>query len=213
MPRLKASFHCSRHEERAITFRHITRSADRPVPEPPKISLDALVHQPDLAQELDDAEIRDALKQIAERTSALKALESQIISELVFQRTTSAQGAFPHLLTAKQLAEHLSVPESWVREQARIGALPSVKLGHYVRFRLDDVNRHIHQPPRIHRGIRAEREESWPQSRNFTHRTALEELVDVGTAWITVLWAHVAHENGFFSRLRRRLKNTSPKPS
>jgi excisionase family DNA binding protein len=183
------------------------------VADPPKISLDALVHQPNLANELDDAEAREVLKQISERASELKALESHIISELVFRRTTSAQGAFPALLTAKQLAEHLSVPETWVREQARIGALPSIKLGHYVRFRLDDVNRHIHPPPHHTHGMHFDREEPWPQSRNFTQRTVLGELADVSTAWITVLWACVVHENGFFSRLKRRLKSISPKPS
>jgi excisionase family DNA binding protein len=50
---------------------------------------------------------------------------------------------FPRLMNAGQLAEHLSLPETWVREQARIGELPSIKLGHYVRFRLEDVKRYI----------------------------------------------------------------------
>jgi excisionase family DNA binding protein len=183
--------------------------------EPPENILDALLYQPSLVYQLEDAESRDALQKIAERASALKALESQIISRLVFDRAPSAQGDFPHLLTAKQIAEHLAVPESWVREQARIGALPSIKLGHYVRFRLDDVNRHIHQPPpRGRPGIRPERaEELWPRSESYTDRTVREELAGVLTAWTTVLWAHAVHENGFFSRLKRRLKSTSPKPS
>ena len=181
--------------------------------EPPKISLDALIAQPDLAYGLNDAEVREVLKQISERGSALKTLESRIISELVFQRTDTGQAPFPHLLTAKQLAEHLAVPESWVREQARIGALPSVKLGHYVRFRLDDVNRHIHPPPRIQRGIRTELEEPWPQSRKLTDRTVLAELAAVLTAWTTVLWAHAVHENGFVSQQRRRLKSIFPRQS
>jgi hypothetical protein len=36
------------------------------------------------------------------------------------------------LLDARELAELFCVPESWVREQARLGNLPSFKLGHYV---------------------------------------------------------------------------------
>src|SRR5271155_4050370 len=118
---------------------------------PPKITLDDLIAHPDRAHSLDDAQVRDTLKQIADQTSALKALETQILSRLVFERTFNAQGdGFPRLLNAKQLAEHLAVPESWVREQARIGELPSIKLGHYVRFRLDDVQQYLHKPIVMH---------------------------------------------------------------
>ena len=42
------------------------------------------------------------------------------------------------LLDAKEVAERLDVPESWVRESAP-GAMPCVKLGRYVRFDLADV--------------------------------------------------------------------------
>ena len=38
------------------------------------------------------------------------------------------------LLDAKAMAERLQVPESWLREHARQGRIPSVHLGHYVRF-------------------------------------------------------------------------------
>ncbi len=43
------------------------------------------------------------------------------------------------LLDAKAVAERLGVPETWVRESARSGAIPHVRLGRYVRFDLDDV--------------------------------------------------------------------------
>jgi excisionase family DNA binding protein len=43
------------------------------------------------------------------------------------------------LLDAKAVAERLGVPESWVRESARSGAIPHVRLGRYVRFDLADV--------------------------------------------------------------------------
>lgn len=43
------------------------------------------------------------------------------------------------LLTAAEVAERLGVPETWVYRAARSGKLPSVKLGHYVRFRWSDV--------------------------------------------------------------------------
>jgi excisionase family DNA binding protein len=43
------------------------------------------------------------------------------------------------LLDAREIAERLGVPESWVRESARSGAIPCVRLGRYVRFDLADV--------------------------------------------------------------------------
>jgi excisionase family DNA binding protein len=43
------------------------------------------------------------------------------------------------LIDAKAVAERLGVPESWVRESARSGAIPHVRLGRYVRFDLADV--------------------------------------------------------------------------
>ena len=45
------------------------------------------------------------------------------------------------LLDAKAIAGRLGVPESWVRESARSGAIPHVRLGRYVRFDPDDVER------------------------------------------------------------------------
>jgi excisionase family DNA binding protein len=43
------------------------------------------------------------------------------------------------LLTASEVAELLSVPESWVREHTRGGLLPHVPLGRYVRYDRGDV--------------------------------------------------------------------------
>ncbi len=43
------------------------------------------------------------------------------------------------LLTAADVAELLNVPESWVRETTRSGAMPSVELGRYRRYVLADV--------------------------------------------------------------------------
>jgi excisionase family DNA binding protein len=49
------------------------------------------------------------------------------------------------LLDAKAVSERLGVPESWVRESARSGAMPHVRLGRYVRFDLDDVERWLEE--------------------------------------------------------------------
>jgi excisionase family DNA binding protein len=195
--------------------------------EPPKITIDDLIARPGRVSELPDDQVADTLKQIAERSSALRALETQMIWHLATERNGSvASDGFPRLLDAKQIAEHLAVPETWVREQARLGNLPSIKLGHYVRFRLDDVKQYLHRPAPTHLILAMgdqeeldiihrmhEKEEIWPRSNASTPQTVPAQIADVLTAWITVLWAHAVHENGFFSRLKRRLRNTSPRPS
>jgi excisionase family DNA binding protein len=43
------------------------------------------------------------------------------------------------LLGPEELAERLKVPISWVYEQSRRNAIPTVRIGRYVRFRLVDV--------------------------------------------------------------------------
>lgn len=43
------------------------------------------------------------------------------------------------LLTAGEIAELLGVPERWVREHTRSGAVPHVQLGRYVRYDRGDV--------------------------------------------------------------------------
>jgi excisionase family DNA binding protein len=53
-----------------------------------------------------------------------------------------------NLATAGELAKHLNLPESWVRTEERLGRIPSVRLGKYVRFRLSDVERALAQNPR-----------------------------------------------------------------
>ena len=48
-------------------------------------------------------------------------------------------GVNGRLLDAVEVVDRLSVPVSWVRESARSGATPCVRLGRYVRFDLADV--------------------------------------------------------------------------
>jgi excisionase family DNA binding protein len=43
------------------------------------------------------------------------------------------------LLEPEELAERLKVPLSWVYEASRTGKIPTVRIGKYVRFRLNDV--------------------------------------------------------------------------
>jgi excisionase family DNA binding protein len=49
------------------------------------------------------------------------------------------------LLSAEQVAEMLGVPKSWVYEQSRKGAIPTVTLGRYRRYRAEAVEEWIKQ--------------------------------------------------------------------
>ena len=52
------------------------------------------------------------------------------------------------LLNASELGQHLHLPESWVRTEERLGRIPSIRPGKYVRFRLSDVERALAQSHR-----------------------------------------------------------------
>jgi excisionase family DNA binding protein len=47
----------------------------------------------------------------------------------------------PQLLDAKQAAELLSVPHTWLLAEARRDRIPHVRLGRYVRFDPDELER------------------------------------------------------------------------
>jgi excisionase family DNA binding protein len=58
------------------------------------------------------------------------------------------------LLDARATAERLGVPESWVRESARSGAIPHVRRGRYVGFDLADVEAWLQECKQPARAIR-----------------------------------------------------------
>jgi excisionase family DNA binding protein len=41
--------------------------------------------------------------------------------------------------TIAEAAEILNIPETWLATAAREGKIPSLKIGHYVRFKLSDL--------------------------------------------------------------------------
>jgi excisionase family DNA binding protein len=57
------------------------------------------------------------------------------------ENNAAAESLTEKLLTSRELAEHLNVHESWVRTEERLGRIPSVRLGRYVRFKLTEVER------------------------------------------------------------------------
>ncbi|HUO05404.1 MAG TPA: helix-turn-helix domain-containing protein [Candidatus Binataceae bacterium] len=60
------------------------------------------------------------------------------------QEPNGSSAAEPErLLTAGEIAKHLSVPESWVRNEERRGRIPGVRIGKYVRFRASEIERKL----------------------------------------------------------------------
>ena len=62
------------------------------------------------------------------------------LQNLIREEVEAALRAEPdQLLTAEELAEQLKVPVSWVYEQSRQGKIPTVRVGRYVRFSLEQI--------------------------------------------------------------------------
>jgi excisionase family DNA binding protein len=52
---------------------------------------------------------------------------------------------FSPLIDAKAAGELLGVPHTWLLAQARAGRIPHHRLGHYVRFNVDDLARWLRE--------------------------------------------------------------------
>jgi len=70
----------------------------------------------------------------------IAALQTALAARLAAEPAPVAAPAPAALLTPKAAAAHLGVPETWLRDKVRPGAVKSVKLGLYVRFRLEDLD-------------------------------------------------------------------------
>jgi excisionase family DNA binding protein len=108
-------------------------------------TIEELLADPSRTRGLVLESVPELLSQVALRVAALKTLEGALLSLMLSERiaTKGLGHAASKLLGAPELAELFGVPESWVREQARLGNLPSFKLGHYVRFRIEEVERFL----------------------------------------------------------------------
>lgn len=105
------------------------------------VTIEELLADPSLTKRIVLDSVPDLLSQLASRVAALKTLEGALLALMLSQRIANGYGRHigNALMSAPDLAKLFGVPESWVREQARLGNLPSVKLGHYVRFRVEEV--------------------------------------------------------------------------
>ena len=55
------------------------------------------------------------------------------------REAAAANGHCTELLSPEELAAKLKVPLSWVYEQSRQDKIPTHRLGHYIRFDLQEV--------------------------------------------------------------------------
>jgi excisionase family DNA binding protein len=90
--------------------------------------------------------------------SAIALLAARLLTEnygTVCQGYTGLVAQEPKtLLTASELAKHLNLPETWLRNEERLGRIPGIRAGRYVRFKLSEVEKAL-----------AEREQLGPKSR------------------------------------------------
>jgi len=67
--------------------------------------------------------------------------ELEEIVERAIKKALNGNGHLQgELLTAEKAAERWGVPVSKIRDMARRGELPCVRLGHYMRFRPEDLD-------------------------------------------------------------------------
>jgi excisionase family DNA binding protein len=85
-------------------------------------------------QERDRNDARPGSYDLVERSVPAEAPRAQKVS------TRDGAGS-DRLLTAKDLAEHLALPRSWIYAEARAGRLSHIRLGRYRRFRLQEIER------------------------------------------------------------------------
>jgi excisionase family DNA binding protein len=61
---------------------------------------------------------------------------------------TTAPDDKGRLQTAHEVAERLGVPVSWVRDHTRQGRIPHLRLGRYVRYRRETVDKWLEEQRR-----------------------------------------------------------------
>ena len=71
--------------------------------------------------------------------AVLESLLRRIVREEIKEAANGNGNKSPALLSAEAAAKLWAVPKTWISEAARRGELPSVRVGHYVRFRMEDL--------------------------------------------------------------------------
>ena len=78
----------------------------------------------------------------------LETLKAAAWARLTLPATPQVPASQGADLTAEDLAALFNTPKSFWYEQARKGAVPHVRLGHYVRFNRVDVERWVAEEPK-----------------------------------------------------------------
>jgi excisionase family DNA binding protein len=107
-------------------------------------SLDDIAREPGCAGGLPPHTLA-ALQSRAAVVQAALAAEALAAATETAQVRASKPAPAAGLLTAKQMAEYLKVPESWVRSEARADLIPKRMIGRYVRFDASEVERALSQ--------------------------------------------------------------------
>jgi len=81
----------------------------------------------------------DRIPKVLAFLTARLLVEGVIVNDHDPKRTGPANPE--KLLTARELAQQLALPESWIRSEERSGRLPSIRAGKYVRFKLSEVEK------------------------------------------------------------------------
>jgi len=90
----------------------------------------------------------EANKSILDDSSLVVTVTVGQLKALVREEVETAVGQNGHhdgddLLNSKAAAGRLSVPVSKVRDMARKGELPCVRIGYYIRFQPEDLDQYI----------------------------------------------------------------------
>ena len=109
------------------------------------VTIEELLADPSLTRGMVRESVPGLLTELASRLAALKTLEGTLVALMLSERIAhgDCKTLGSALLSAPQLAKFFGVLQSWIREQARLGNLPSFKFGHYVRFRIEEVERFL----------------------------------------------------------------------
>ncbi len=91
---------------------------------------------------------RDTLKRLEqalqEHRRALETLEEALLAELRSQKNRGSRDQSSYeLLSIQEVCQELKMGKSWVYRRLKSGEIPSIKLGHNIKVKRQDLNQYI----------------------------------------------------------------------
>jgi excisionase family DNA binding protein len=91
---------------------------------------------------------------VAQIPRLLAYLSARLLAEGCARHDNDLAGSDKHesnekLLTAGELADRMNLHESWIRNEERLGRIPSIRAGRYVRFKLSEVEKNLAERKRL----------------------------------------------------------------